>query len=122
MSRRREHDAQDQTHRRQNGQVTDGARAAMLHGLIEDATVDAHDESEQTTGLYTMFEDHLAMPFKTDVLGMEVLVERLDITDDDGFVPDRIGDDSHAAPDSHSPYALSLQSRHERDRSLETSL
>jgi hypothetical protein len=50
---------------------------------MEDATGDAHDESEQTTGFSTMLEDHLAMPFKTDVLGMEVLVERLDITDDD---------------------------------------
>jgi hypothetical protein len=53
---------------------------------MEDATGDAHDESEQTTGFSTMLEDHLAMPFKTDVLGMEVLVERLDITDDDRIV------------------------------------
>ena len=58
----------------------------MLDGLIEEATVDAPDESEQTTGFYTRLEDHLAMPFKTDVLGMEVLVERLDITDDDRIV------------------------------------
>ena len=56
--------------------------AAKLDELIEEATVDAHDDSEQTTGFYTMFEEHLAVPFKTDVLGVEVTVERIDMTDD----------------------------------------
>jgi hypothetical protein len=60
--------------------------AARLAALIEEATVDAYNESEQTTGFYTMLEDHLAMPFKTEVLGMEVVVERIDITDDDQIV------------------------------------
>jgi hypothetical protein len=60
--------------------------AARLDELIEEATVDAHDESEQATGFYTMFEEHLALPFKTEVLGAEVTVERLDLTDDDRIV------------------------------------
>jgi len=60
--------------------------AARLDALIEEATVDANDESEQTTGFYTMLEDHLAIPFKTEVLGMEVIVERIDFTDDDRIV------------------------------------
>lgn len=60
--------------------------AATLDALIEEATVDAHDESEQTTGFYTMLEDHLVLPFKTEVLGMEVIVEGIDITDDDQIV------------------------------------
>lgn len=29
-----------------------------------------------------MLEDHLVMPFKTEVLGMEVTVQRVDLTDD----------------------------------------
>lgn len=55
---------------------------AKLDALIEEATVDAYDESEQTTGFYTMLEEHLEMPFKTAVLGIEVMVEKLDLTDD----------------------------------------
>jgi Calcium binding len=60
--------------------------AAKLDELIEEATVDAYDESEQTTGFYTMFEEHLAVPFKTAVLGVEVTVERIDMTDDNQIV------------------------------------
>jgi hypothetical protein len=38
--------------------------AAKLDALIEEATVDAYGESEQTTGFYTMLEEYLAMPFQ----------------------------------------------------------
>ncbi|MBN1443563.1 MAG: hypothetical protein JXA90_12710 [Planctomycetes bacterium] len=54
--------------------------------MIEEAIVDAHDESEQTFGLYTMLEDNLATPFKTEMLGVEVTVERIDMTDDEQIV------------------------------------
>jgi hypothetical protein len=60
--------------------------AAKLDALIEEATVDAHDESEQTTGFYTMSDEHLAVPFKTEVLGMDVMVERVEVTDEDQIV------------------------------------
>ncbi|MBI1875843.1 MAG: hypothetical protein HYS05_18425 [Acidobacteria bacterium] len=60
--------------------------AAKLDALIEEATVDAYDESEQTAGFYTMLEDHLARPFSTEALGMEVTVERIDITEDEEIV------------------------------------
>ncbi|HMA96487.1 MAG TPA: calcium-binding protein [Polyangiaceae bacterium] len=60
--------------------------AAKLDELIEEATVDAYSESEQTTGFYTVLEKHLAMPFKTKVLGVEVTVERIDVTDDEQIV------------------------------------
>lgn len=60
--------------------------AAKLDELIAEATVDAYDESEQTTGFYTMLEEHLAVPFKTDVLGVEVTVERIDLTEGDEIV------------------------------------
>jgi hypothetical protein len=60
--------------------------AARLDALIEEATVDAHDDSEQTTGFYTILESSLAVPFKTQVLGVEVTVERIDLTEGDEIV------------------------------------
>jgi hypothetical protein len=51
--------------------------------LIEQATVDAYNESEQTTGFFTMFEDHLALPFVTQMLGVLVTVEAVDLTQDE---------------------------------------
>jgi hypothetical protein len=41
-----------------------------------------HDESEQETGWFTMFEERLELPFETDVLGVRVTVERIDLRDD----------------------------------------
>jgi hypothetical protein len=54
----------------------------MLDRLIEEATIDAYGDSEQITGFYTMMEDNLVVPFRTEVLGMEVIVEKIDLTDD----------------------------------------
>ena len=53
---------------------------ARLDEMVEEATVDCYDESEQVTGLYTMIEDNLALPFETTVLGVLVTVERLQLT------------------------------------------
>ena len=53
---------------------------AHLDQLVEQATVDAYGDSEQRCGLFTMMEDHLALPFETEVLGVPVTVERLDLT------------------------------------------
>ncbi len=47
--------------------------------MIEEAIADAHDESEQTTGWLTMVDEHLAVPFETTVLGVQVTVERMDL-------------------------------------------
>ncbi len=41
-----------------------------LAALIADATVDCYNESEAATGLFTMIEDHLDVPFATVVLGL----------------------------------------------------
>jgi hypothetical protein len=57
-------------------------RIAALEAMIEEATVDAHNEDEQLTGLYTMIEDNLTTPFTTTVLGVEVTVRKVDVTDD----------------------------------------
>ncbi len=47
---------------------------ARLDRLVEEAIVDCYNESEQVTGLYTMIEDNLALPFETTVLGVPVAV------------------------------------------------
>lgn len=54
--------------------------------MVEDATVDCYNESEQITGLLTVIEDDLEVPFKTRVLGVEVTVERVDLNDDEQIV------------------------------------
>ena len=51
--------------------------------MIEEATVDAYGESEQTVGFFTLLEERLKLPFKTELLGMEVTVKGLDMTDDE---------------------------------------
>jgi hypothetical protein len=53
---------------------------ARLAKLVEDATVDCYDESEQVTGIYTMIGDNLTLPFETTVLGVRVTVERVQLT------------------------------------------
>ncbi|MGR8009697.1 calcium-binding protein [Streptomyces hypolithicus] len=59
---------------------------AMLEALIEEATIDAYGEDEQLTGLFTMIEENLAVPFTTTVLGVEVNVVGVDPTDDGRIV------------------------------------
>ena len=56
---------------------------ARLIAMIEEATVDAHDESEQALGLYTMISESLALPFKTKLLGRTVSVVEIELGDDD---------------------------------------
>lgn len=53
---------------------------AQLKALINEATVDAHDEYEQRMGFATMIGDNLALPFETEVLGIPVTVEGIDIS------------------------------------------
>ena len=59
---------------------------AELDALIEEATVDCYNEEEQITGLFTMIEEHLVLPFETSVLGMTVTVTRVDLTVSDQIV------------------------------------
>src|SRR5215467_7081348 len=59
---------------------------ARLDELVEEALVDAFGESEQVTGFYTMMENDLRLPFETEILGMSVIVEGIDITEDDQLV------------------------------------
>ena len=59
---------------------------AYLDQLIEEATTDAYNESEQAGGFFTMIEENLAPPFLTQVLGQEVTVAKIDMTGRDEIV------------------------------------
>jgi hypothetical protein len=48
--------------------------------LVAEAVVDAYGDAERRGGLFTMLEEHLALPFETEVLGVPVTVERIDLT------------------------------------------
>lgn len=55
-------------------------RTKLLDAMIEEATVDAYNDEEQITGLFTMLDEHLALPFDTEVLGIDVAVAKIDLT------------------------------------------
>jgi len=55
---------------------------ARLEALIEEAVVDAYGDEEQTGGFFTMIEEHLALPFSVSILGVETVVEKVDMTPD----------------------------------------
>jgi Calcium binding len=59
---------------------------AELDALAGEAIVDCYDREEQAGGLYTMIQDNLATPFQTQILGLDVLVEDVDLRDDAGVV------------------------------------
>lgn len=63
-----------------------GPSRARLEQMIEDATVDCYNESEECTGIFEMIHEHLDIPFVTTVLGVAVTVTAVDITDDDQIV------------------------------------
>jgi len=54
--------------------------------LIAQATVDCYNDSECVTGFYTALDEHLAVPFQTAVLGVNVTVAGIDLTDDEQIV------------------------------------
>jgi hypothetical protein len=54
-----------------------------LDALIAEATVDCYGDSECVAGFCTMFEDNLAVPFETVVLGVDVTVTGVDLAVDD---------------------------------------
>lgn len=59
---------------------------ARLKELIEEAVVDAYTEEEQAVGFLMMIEEHLALPFSLNVLGVEADVEKVDVTVDGEIV------------------------------------
>jgi hypothetical protein len=72
---------------------------ARLEEMIEQVTVDAYGESEQTTGWFTVIDQNLAVPFETTVLGVAVTVERIDLDRSEQIVAVcRRGRDRQALP------------------------
>ena len=59
---------------------------ARLEALIEEAVVDAYGDEKQTGGFFTMIEEHLALPFSVSILGVEAVVEKVDMTRDGRIV------------------------------------
>ena len=59
---------------------------ARLEALIEEAVVDAYGDEEQTGGFFTMIAEHLALPFSVSILGVEAVVEKVDMTRDGRIV------------------------------------
>ena len=57
-----------------------------LEKLIAEAVVDAYDEQEQTVGFLTMMQEHLALPLSVSILGVESVVEKIDLTRDGQIV------------------------------------
>ncbi|MDQ4094171.1 MAG: calcium-binding protein [Actinomycetota bacterium] len=57
-----------------------------LDAMIAAATVDCYNDSECVTGFYTMLDEHLAIPFRTCVLGVDVTITGIDVADDDQIV------------------------------------
>lgn len=68
------------------GEPAHGLSKKRLDELIQEATADAHDESEQAMGFHAVIEDELRLPFDTEVLGTTVTVESVDLTADDRLV------------------------------------
>ena len=58
------------------------SKRTVLDALIAEATVDCYNEGECVTGFYTMLEDNIAVPFQTVVLGVDVTVTGVDLTED----------------------------------------
>ena len=61
-----------------------GLSDAELDALVEQATVDAYDEYEQSGSFHVVIEEHLAVPFRTTVLGVEVTVTKIDLLSGSG--------------------------------------
>ncbi len=50
-----------------------------LDALVAEAVADCYDEHEQVSGLFSMIEGDLAVPFGTEVLGVPVMVRKVDL-------------------------------------------
>jgi len=100
---------------------SDGPSEAKLDEMIAEAIVDAYGESEQILGFYTMIEDNLALPFKTEMLGVEVTVERIDLSDDDQIVAIRSrGKTKQRVPLLDLPLPRSVPGGRRLDRGVST--
>lgn len=54
--------------------------------LLEEALVDAYGEGEELSGLHTLIEENLAAPFATRILGVDVEVDRVMLSETNEIV------------------------------------
>lgn len=54
--------------------------------MVAEAVVDCWGEDEELTGLFAMVEEHLTVPFATEVLGVPVTVTAVEFGADGGIV------------------------------------
>jgi hypothetical protein len=54
--------------------------------MVAEATVDAYDDYEQLTAFHTVIDNHLALPFDTNVLGVTVTVATIQLRPSSGIV------------------------------------
>lgn len=59
---------------------------SVLEEMVEQATADCYNDSEQVCGLYTFLDEALAVPFETTMLGVPVIVTSVDLTADERIV------------------------------------
>jgi hypothetical protein len=57
-----------------------------LEEMTEEATVDCYNDSEKITGWFTMIEENVSIPFEVIVLGVPVIVEKVDLTSADQII------------------------------------
>ena len=57
-----------------------------LDQLVAEATVDAYGESEERCAFFTLIEERFTLPFETQVIGVLVTVERIELTEADEIV------------------------------------
>ena len=62
-----------------------GRSEAELDALVGQAIVDAYDEYEQLASFHVVIGEHLAVPFRTAVLGVEVTVTKIDLLSGTGI-------------------------------------
>jgi hypothetical protein len=61
--------------------IAEVATPAKLDELIQEATVDCHDEEEQLSGFFSIMEENLALPFMTPILGVDASVASIEMDD-----------------------------------------
>lgn len=77
---------------------------ARLRQLVEEATVDAYGDAKQISGRFTIIKERLRVPFEANVLGIRVVVERVDLNDADEIVAVcRAGEEETARPNPRPP-------------------
>lgn len=71
--------AKKQTNERRTQRTRPQLTKRQREALIEEAIVDAYGDSEQRVGFLTMLEEHLTVPFITEILGVTIRVDRVDL-------------------------------------------